>query len=255
MPQKKKRKRRLKRGFFILLLTVVALIFVFVLTGGLFFKVREIRVEGVTVTDKQEIIDLTGFSYGETIFFIDKGTASRNIRSNNPYVREVRIRRELPGTVVVIVTEAAPAAMIEYMGNYWIFDAQGSLLEYTPVHTAPDLPVIKGMELLDPLAGTKLYPAFDDAAKRDPLLGLIQTMQAEDVWEDVSEVDITLLSNIRFTYMERYRVELGMPEALEEKLRIMLEALKTDEIKAWASGTFLLADVAEGKNVRFVPDR
>jgi cell division protein FtsQ len=253
MSQRVKRKRRGRSGFLLTLFVIIALIFSFVLTGGLFFKIKDIRVEGLTVTNQQEIVSLTGFNYGDNIFFINKMAAVRAILAKNPYVTAVRIKRDLPGTVILIITESAPAAMVEHRGRVWLFDAQGKLLESAlPVQTT-NVPLVKGISLLDPMAGTKLYPVFEDTAKLDPLLHLLQTMQTEGIWEDVREIDITLLSNLRFTYMDQYTVELGMPDALDEKFRTMLESLKKEEIRGWPSGTFLLADVAEGKNGRFIP--
>ncbi|MDR0324555.1 MAG: FtsQ-type POTRA domain-containing protein [Oscillospiraceae bacterium] len=255
MQERKKRRRRGRYSFLLTFFVAAALIFALVLTSGLFFNIREIRVEGVTVTNPQEIIALSGYTIGENIFLINKRAAYHSITASLPYVKAVRTRRDWPGTVVIIITEAAPAAMIEHRGVYWVFDSQGSLLESVPALTPPKLPVIKGMALLDdPVPGTKLYPVTEDTAKSGPLLDLIGVMLAEGVWEDVGEIDITQLSGIRFTYKGIYKVELGPPDALAQKFRVMLLALEDEKVSGRGPGTLYIDGIADGKNARFIPD-
>jgi cell division protein FtsQ len=252
--QKMNRRRRGRVGILITFLIVFALIFSLILTSGLFFSVREIVVEGAYAVSKAEVIVLSGFAPGDNMFFINKAAAARAITSRMPYVGSVRIRRDWPGRVVIVISEAAPAAMVEHRDVYWLFDAQGRLLETTSLLILPDIPVVNGFSLLDPMVGTKIFPAVDDSAKLDPLLTLIQEMQNKDIWPDVSEIDITHISNIIFSYTTQYRVELGSPEAIGKKLQVLLLALEQEEVTDRGPGTFFLADAADDKPVRFVPN-
>ncbi len=244
-------KKRRRYSFLLIFFVIVALIIAFVLTSGLFFKVKEIRVEGATVYGEQEVADLSGIAAGDNIFLINKTNAARNILAKLPYVKGVRISRDLPGTVVIHLTEAAPAGMIENRGAYWLFDTQGTLLESVPVLTPPRLPVVKGVTLSSPLSGDELNFSEQDKAKREPLLELLRMLQSFAIWEGVSAIDVSLLSNLRFTYGE-CAVELGTPDMLEKKLRTMELAL--EQIGGKDAGILYLAPVAEGQPSRFVPD-
>ena len=252
MHERKKRRRRGRYGFLLTFFVVAALVFLFIFTSGLFFKIKEIRVEGVSAANPQEIVDLSGFSHGENIFLINKIAAVRSIIAKLPHVKAVRIKRELPGTVVMIITEAVPAAMIEHRGSYWIVDTQGEILESVSILTPPALPRVKGMALLDPMPGTKIYPAFDDAAKLDPLFDLLRSMREEGVLDGVGEIDISKLSAVRFTYAGKYTVELGTPEHLTQKFQVFTLAL--EQISDRGPGTLHLDGAAEDKPVRFIPD-
>jgi cell division septal protein FtsQ len=249
------RRRRGKVGVLLTFLIIAALILSLLLTSGLFFVVREIRVEGVYAVSAAEVIELSGYAQGDNMFLINKPAAARAITSRLPYVSNVRIRRDWPGRVVIVITEAAPAAMAEHRGVFWLFDTQGRLLETAPLLTRPPgIPVVKGFSLLDPMIGTKIFPVFEDTAKPDPLLRLLREMQTENVWQGVSEIDITHLSNICFSYAGKYRVELGPPEAIGKKLQTMMLALEREEVYGRGPGTFFLADAAYDRPVRFVPD-
>lgn len=253
MPEKRaQRKRRSRYGFLLTFFVIVALILSFFLTSGLFFKIREIRVEGVISGNPQEVAELTGFSYGDNIFLINKMSAVRAIIAKLPYVKAVRIRKELPGTVVIIVTEAAPAAMIESKGSYWLLDAQGTLLESASILTAPKLPIVKGITLLESVPGTRIYVPFEETSKLDALLSLLEAMQTAGIWDEVGEIDLTQVSNVRFTYQGEYKIELGTPDAVEKKLQVMLLAL--EQVADRGAGTLYLAAAAEDKPVRFLPE-
>ncbi|MCL1806278.1 MAG: FtsQ-type POTRA domain-containing protein [Oscillospiraceae bacterium] len=252
MPGERKRRRRGRYSFLLTFFVAAALIFAFVLTSGFFFKIKHIEFEGVSVTSQAKIKELLGFSEGDHIFLINKSGSANSILANMPYVKTVRIKRSLPGTVLVIITEAEPAAMIEYRGEVWLFDAQGKLLESVASYNTPDLPVVTGFELFSPMEGTTIYPAFEDTAKKEPLLELLQTMREEGIWEGVGEIDLTQISNICFTYNEIYTVELGLPNKFDRKIQIMNQALQDEKVSGRGAGTLYLADAGE-KPVRFVP--
>jgi cell division septal protein FtsQ len=247
-------RRRGKVGVLITFLIIAAFVLSLVLTSGIFFKVREIRVEGVYAVSASEVTELSGYLPGDNMFLINKAAAARSITSRMPYVRNVRIRRDWPGRVVIVITESAPAAAAEHRGVYWLFDAQGRLLETARIFELPGIPVVNGFTLLDPMIGTKIYPGVEDTAKLDPLLNLLREMQSQDIWHEVSDIDISHLSNIVFNYAGQYRVELGSPEAVQKKLQVLSLALEQAEIAERGPGTFYLAEAAEDRPVRFVPD-
>jgi hypothetical protein len=247
-------KKRRRVGFLLALFIAAAIFFAIILTGGLFFKIKEVRVEGAVVSSMSEIAERSGFDMGDYMFLINKPAASRSIISALPYIKTVRVKREWPSTVVIIVGEAAPAAIIECNGLYWLFDGYGSLLETVPVLASSELPIVKGLAIQDPILGTKLYPSVSDEVKITPLLSLLKIMQDEGVWEDTGTIDLSSLSNIVFTYRDIYTVELGMPEALEIKIKTLVLALEDEKVASRGAGTFYLAPAAEGKQVRFNPD-
>jgi len=208
-------------------------------------------VEGDTVASKTDVIELSGFSQGDNILLINKTAAQRSIVSRLSYVKAVRIKRELPGRVVIIVTEARPSAMAEHRDKVWIFDEYGSLLEAVPVKKS-NLPEIKGFSLLDPVEGTRVYADEDDETKIEPLLELLQVMVATDIIDDVCEIDLSMLSNITFTYKEIYSVELGVPEGFSRKVEMMAESLKNGNVAAAGPGTFKFGEGTD-RSGSFIP--
>jgi cell division protein FtsQ len=224
------------------------LTFLLIFSSGLFFKVKEIRVEGAVVVSAAEAIELSGFDHGDNILLINKTAARRALTSSLPYVRDVRVKRELPGRVVIIITEAEAAAMAAYRGSHWLFDFHGNLLEEA---SRAGLPLVTGLALQEPVAGTKLHTEPEDEAKIEPLLDLLRVMSCKGMLNEVGEINLSRLSNITFTYMERLRVELGAPEGFLRKIELMLGSFEQEGVPDAGPGTFYFG---EGRHGRFAPD-
>jgi cell division septal protein FtsQ len=57
-------------------------------------------------------------------------------------VRHAEVERELPGTLVVHVTETAPVAMVPGVGGLRVYDARARVLPIDPARADVDVPVI-----------------------------------------------------------------------------------------------------------------
>jgi cell division protein FtsQ len=250
----KSRKRSGSRRFFLSLFVLFSLALILVLTGGLFFKLKEIRVEGMYVTSREDIVRLSNMKYGDNIVLLNKLNASRNIISNLTYITDVRIKREWPSAVLITVTESAPTAMIDYDGRYWLFDAAGTMLENSPYYSAPKLPVVNGISVIEPVEGESVMPVAGEEAKLGALISLLSVMQKEGIWSEVKDIDLSQISNIRFTFRDIYNIEMGMPESIDKKTRKLLLALEDEKIARSGPGTFYLAAVSEEKYISFIPD-
>jgi hypothetical protein len=62
--------------------------------------------------------------------------------AEHPQVRAVRIRRKLPGTLVIVVTENPPVALVSTARGLIVTDADGDSLPVDPTSMDVDLPVL-----------------------------------------------------------------------------------------------------------------
>ena len=76
------------------------------------FKIDTIQVVGESRYDPQEIISLSGVEKGENLITIDTAEGEAAIMSRMPYLETVRIKRKIPSTVNIEVTEAQAAGCI-----------------------------------------------------------------------------------------------------------------------------------------------
>lgn len=123
-PVKKKKNKALP--IFILILLVAVLIIV----GGYFLlRIREVRFEGSGIYSYEQLFSSSGISYGDKMYGIDKKEIAKNIIDGCPYVKSVRITRDLPGTLVVRVEEYDAGFYAEVGGEYFVFGENLVVLE------------------------------------------------------------------------------------------------------------------------------
>lgn len=219
MAKPRKRRCRRRRGpgllipFFCLTLACAA-----VLTAvTIFFKVKTVEAVGETRYSKQEIVQAAGIETGENLIFINKIAAINRIFDGRPYLDEVSVRRRLPDTVEIYVTECAPAAALPAAeGQYWLMDKKGKLLELVSAEETGGLCAVVGLELQQPEAGS--YADFLDKEKEKALFTILNTATNSDILEEIINIDINQIFEIRLRYTERFVVELGTVEDLTKKI-------------------------------------
>ena len=111
-----------------------------------FFRVRRVVIEGTRYAAPDEIVSRLRV---DTTASIWDGVSPLVARvREHPQVREVRIRRRLPGTLVVQVTERPPVALVNTPSGLRVTDADGATLPVDPTAIDVDLPVLATRDTL-----------------------------------------------------------------------------------------------------------
>lgn len=133
----------------------IRFVFVLALAGGLaagasrvpgllaeleIFRVRDIRVEGTRFLVRDEAVEWAAIPDGASVWD-DPGRWESQLRAH-PLVRDVRVRKRLPGTLVLQVRERKPVALIPDPVLEPV-DARGRPLPLDPAGRRLDLPVIR----------------------------------------------------------------------------------------------------------------
>ena len=109
------------------------------------FAVATITVRGSHVLTADEVRDLLPVHVGDNVFSVDSGAAERALLAE-PWVAKANVRRKLPRTVVVDITERTPAAVVAADGLYLV-DAGGRPFKRADVEhgEGEGLPVLSGV--------------------------------------------------------------------------------------------------------------
>lgn len=105
-----------------------------------FFRVRRVELEGVRYAAPDEIVSRLRVDTTASVW--DDVSPLEARVAEHPQVREVRIRRKLPGTLVVVVTENPPVALVNTPQGLIVTDAVGDSLPVDPTAIDVDLPVL-----------------------------------------------------------------------------------------------------------------
>ena len=110
-----------------------------------FFRVRRVEIVGARYLSPSDIlsrlhVDTTASVWDPTAPLVARVAA-------HPEIQSVAIRRKLPGTLVVIVTERVPVALVPTSGGLRAYDARGVQLPIDPTRVTVDAPVLAQRDL------------------------------------------------------------------------------------------------------------
>lgn len=105
-----------------------------------FFRVRRVEIEGLRYASPDAIVSRLRVDTLASVW--DKLSPLEARVAEHSQVRAVRIRRKLPGTLVVVVTENLPVALVSSTRGLIVTDAVGDSLPVDPTTMDVDLPVL-----------------------------------------------------------------------------------------------------------------
>ncbi len=151
-----------------------------------FFRVRTVEIRGTRYLQPNEILARLQIDT-LTSLWDDLEPLRQRVR-RHPQVSDVRIERRPPGTVVVIVQENLPVALIQTASGLLPFDSLGRQLPIDPSRTNLDLPIVASrdpvlLKLVGAIRGAepRLFARIEEARRtgRDEIL-LTLAPRAED---------------------------------------------------------------------------
>lgn len=111
--------------------------------GGAGFTVRRIESKGLDRMNPMEVYGVAEDQLDRAMPLVDlDGTRERLLRFG--WVKDARVSRRLPDTLVVDVVERRPAAIWQHRKQLMLIDAEGVLLEPVQLESMPDLPLVIG---------------------------------------------------------------------------------------------------------------
>jgi cell division protein FtsQ len=106
-----------------------------------FFHVKRIEILGARYVAPSDILARLHVDTMASVWDATSPLAAR-VRSH-PEVEDVKVRRKLPGTLVVEVTERAPVALVPAAGgSLRVYDERGVELPIDPARVPVDVPVL-----------------------------------------------------------------------------------------------------------------
>lgn len=111
------------------------------LTYSPLFEASTIRVEGSSRPD-QQIIEAAGIQLGMNVYHLDADAAARLLMTD-PWIRSASVRRQLPTTIVIEVSERSPVIVVAGQA----VAADGTLLPGSPTAGLPEARMDIGEEV------------------------------------------------------------------------------------------------------------
>lgn len=117
------------------------------ITTSDYFSADTIEITGNSHMSRQDILSLAGLQPQDNILSLNLRLIRRRLISH-PWIRAVRVGRQIPHTITIAVEEHCPLAVLD-LGHRLLINEQGMIFkEFTPGD--PDhLPVVTGIEYTD----------------------------------------------------------------------------------------------------------
>lgn len=220
MRSRQNKKRKLKNSVrnaivFTLLILVFAAVGV-VLSLTVFFKIDTISVTGSGIYSEEEIINACNINNGDNLFLIDKEKSTEKMECVLPYIYTAEIKRELPSTVKIIVTDAVPAFSIQKDDESFILlDDNFKVLENSAAENSTGTVMITNAKVADANNGYEI--SFENAQIADCLVKLAEGIKDVSMSEATAMYSNGLNDNY-IVYEGRIIFKLGSCDDLENKL-------------------------------------
>lgn len=224
--RKNKRKRLIIRtvlsGFFLVAGLVVALL--------LFFNINKISVTGDSAYSSEEIIIASEIETGDNLIFLSKSRVNKLITEKLPYVGSIKLRRRLPAHLEIQVIKTDAVYGVAQNGYYTLLDRDGKVLETGVEYVSADKTLLNAGEVVSAVVGEKIVLENEKAFPR--IKEVYETCENVGL-QDITEINVTDLYNIKVVYQGRITLELGKTDGdkLSKKLAFGKAAIDKQDME------------------------
>ncbi|OUQ81120.1 FtsQ-type POTRA domain-containing protein [Flavonifractor sp. An100] len=283
--KRRRRRGRGRLGPLFKILCAIAVVVALTMGATVFFQVETIVVSGNSRYTQEQVIEASGIQIGDNLYRMNKFQVAQDIREKLPYIGEVSIRRGLPSTILISITEWEAVARIEapdplqaqaqlaeedqegaegsedtseegtpsieVAQEAWLISVGGKLLEPAPEgNTAIS---VTGITPIMPRAGMQLSLPQAEQPQREALLSLLSNLQQLEMMDEVSSIELGS-TQIVMGYQERFQVKLPLNADFHYKLSALEQSVVEVEKKLGETiqGTFDLTQ--EDTTAIFIPE-
>jgi len=154
-------------------------------------QVDRIVVHGNQRLSKAEVLAILDGLRGESVLWTNLDVWRRRLMTS-PWVRDAALRRSLPSTIEVVVSERQPVGIARVNGEMFLVDERGVAVDrYGPQYADFDLPIIDGMAASPNDGGT-----LTDEARAELAARVIEALKASPaIAKRLSQIDVADLHN------------------------------------------------------------
>lgn len=238
-----KRKRK-KRGTKLIKIMVIVLLIagatIFALVSPI-FDIEKITVQGNEKISTEEIINLSNLQIGDNIFRNVNVETTKNIKKE-PYIGDVKIKRKLPGTVEITVSEREIAYQIQVIDSYIYIDEEGYILEKSKV--LQKVPILEGMKTKQDnlINGTRLCK--EDILYLNTVLKIITNAKKLEINDLITKIIIENNEYSLFLQSENKYAYLGNSSDITNKMLYIKAILGQEKNKS--GKIFVNGDINDG---------
>ncbi len=191
-------------------------------------RVTRITVMGNVRLARGEVMALMDGLRGQSLLTVDLESWRRKLMSS-PWVADAEMRRVLPGTIAVAISEREPMGIGRLGADLYLIDHRGTIIdEFGPNYAVFDLPIIDGLAapprdggpLIDEGRAALAARLLSSLQARPDLAKRVSQLDVSDVRDGVVilEDDTALVRLGDDQFVERLQSYLDLASALREQV-------------------------------------
>jgi cell division protein FtsQ len=138
----------------------------------------------------------------------------------SPWVRDASLRRSLPSTVEISVSERIPTVLARIDARLFLVDEQGIVIDqYGPRYASFDLPIVDGLAIPRPAAGARVDEGRAGLAARV----VASLRNRPELAKRVSQIDVTNPHNAQVTLSGDTAVLLLGEDQFQQRIESYLQ--------------------------------
>lgn len=154
-------------------------------------QVEKIVVRGNERLSRGEVLAVLNGLRGENLMWTDLDLWRKRLMAS-PWVRDAALRRSLPSTVEVVISERQPIGIGRINGDMYLVDERGVIIDqYGPQYADLDLPIIDGLSASAGDGGS-----LTDEGRAELAARVIAAVRSKPtIARRLSQVDVTDMHN------------------------------------------------------------
>lgn len=245
--QRRSRRRQLQANPWFEPISFVLICLSIVVAMSIFFRVKQVEVEGNEDYTDEQIVEATGIDQGDNLFFLNRIGAVSRMMARLPYIQEARISRILPDKVIVTVKESSAVATVSTETSAWMIDRNCKLMTAVTESEAMGLIPVSGITPILPGAGDRVQVEAGEEGKVEYLSEILLEIEVRGLQSRIKNLDISDENSPTFTLDERFYVKLGPKGDTIQKFGVLLSAV--DQLAPGDTGTI---DLSQDEKAHFL---
>lgn len=228
----RKAEKRIKTGkIFTLFLIIILVLFFLIMAFENLFNIKTVTVTGISAAVPYDSDDVSAFldiKKDTNLITYDSSAAEKALLYEFPYINSVEIKKKLPTTLVINITENRGTMYLTLGRDTFIISSKGRVLE---IVSDPFYDGIKRTLLLTDgvkrcICGEDIV--FDKEEKLEILCEVTGSLEKYSMIEDITKIDTSDKFNIKLTYDNRFEITFGTFEKADAKVKLLSEMLDSD---------------------------
>ena len=215
----------------------------------LFFKIETMSVSGNVRYRQDEIVEASGIQLGDNMFLMNKFNAAEKITANLPYIESVQIRRQVPSTLQIQVTECTSPVAVKQDNSIWLISGTGKIVDQLGISAWEKYPQLTGVRLVDPVIGQPAAVEAEAENAQAQLFTLLRQLEQKEMLADTQAIRLEDTSVIVLRYLNRFDVIFSYGADFDYKLDYLRAVIERLEINETGS-----IDMTQNDKASFIPN-